>query len=128
MKYGIIFVLAIAFVLLAGYAQQTQNNSNQEFFSEASPTDMQKVSVHALNTGFYDKTEVTVKAGQPVEFTFSADEDSGCWRQLLIPKFGVSLISKNGESHTVTFTPKQPGIYEYHCGMKMFNGKLIAKS
>ena len=127
MRFEIIFVLAIAFVLLAGCAQQPQSSSRSELSSGVSSVDAQKVSVRALNTGLYDKTEVTIKAGQPVEFTFSADKDSGCGRQLLIPKFGVNLVSQNGEPHTVTFTPKEPGVYEYHCGMNMFRGKLLAK-
>ncbi len=127
MRLAVLFVLVSVFVFLAGCAQQQESGSNLALSSEISSVDAQKVSVRALNTGFYDKTEISVKAGQPVEFTFSADTDSGCGRQFLMPKFGVNLVSTNGEPHTVTFTPKEPGVYEYHCGMKMFNGKLIAK-
>ena len=88
---------------------------------------MQKVSVRALNTGFYDKLEVRVKAGMPVELSFSADPDSGCGRELMIPEFGVDLLSKNGETKTATFTPQKAGTYGYFCGMRMFNGKLIVE-
>lgn len=126
MKNIVILALFGALILLLGCAQQ-QENSSQIGNSQELSGDAQKVSVRALNTGFYDKSEILVKAGQPVQFTFSADKDSGCGRQLLIPSFGVNLISQNGESKTVTFTPQNPGTYEYHCGMKMFRGKIIAK-
>ena len=56
MRFEIIFVLAIAFVLLAGCAQQPQSSSSSELSSGVSSVDAQKVSVRALNTGLYDKT------------------------------------------------------------------------
>lgn len=83
----------------------------------------QLVSVRALSTGFYDRQELTVQAGKPVEFHFSADLDSGCGRQLVIPDFGVQLIS-NGDEKVAVFTPEKPGSYPYRCGMNMFRGVL----
>ncbi len=88
---------------------------------------MQKISLRALNTGFYDKLEIRVKTGQPVELSFSADADSGCGRGLLMPAFGVNLLSMKGETKTAAFLPKEAGVYPYHCSMRMFNGKLIVE-
>ncbi len=88
----------------------------------------QKVSLRALNTGLYDKEVVNVKAGVPVEMTFSADPDSYCGRELLIPAFRVDLKSLQGETQTATFTPTAPGAYEFHCPMKMFRGKLVVEN
>ncbi|MBM3229205.1 hypothetical protein FJZ26_02135 [Candidatus Parvarchaeota archaeon] len=75
--------------------------------------------------GGYDKPEVRVKAGSPVRFHFSADQNSGCGRALFINEFGVSLISRSGEEQVATFTPKNPGTYQYHCSMYMFVGNLV---
>lgn len=118
-----IFLLG-TLLILAGCINGTAPNSSSNS-SSSNPT--QKVSLRALNTGFYDKQTIEVKAGMPVEFSFSADKDSGCGRQLLIPSFNVELVSKSGETLVAKFTPTQPGTYPYHCGMKMFNGKLIVK-
>ncbi len=123
--FFIIFFMGLIF--LFGCLQPNAQTPQTGNASMASNETMQKISLRALNTGFYDKLEIRVKAGQPVELSFSADKDSGCGRGLLIPSFGVNLVSKNGETKTTTFIPQQPGIYPYHCSMKMFNGKLIVE-
>ena len=85
----------------------------------------QEVSLTATSSG-YDKTEIHVKAGVPVHFTFTAN-GAGCCAQLLIDKVGVQLVSRNGEAVDATFTPPTPGIYPYHCGMNMCRGTLVAE-
>lgn len=91
-----------------------------------SPTGaLQAVSLRGTPYG-YDKTRISVKAGQPVKFDFSADPNSGCGRQVIIDNVGVNLVSRNGETVSATFTPPSPGIYRYHCSMNMFRGELVA--
>ncbi len=85
----------------------------------------QEVSLHASAYG-YDKDTISVKAGQPVKFDFSADPGAGCGRQVIIDNFGVNLVSRNGETVSATFTPASPGEYSFHCGMNMFRGRLVA--
>ena len=85
----------------------------------------QEVSLLATSSG-YDKTEIRVKAGVPVHFTFTAN-NAGCCAQLLIDKVGVQLISRSGQSVDATFTPPTPGNYPYHCGMNMCRGVLVAE-
>ena len=85
----------------------------------------QEVSLNAGPSG-YDKTEIRVKAGVPVHFSFTAN-GAGCCAQLLIDKVGVQLISRNGEAVDATFTPPAPGNYPYHCGMNMCRGVLVAE-
>lgn len=84
----------------------------------------QVVAIRALANGQYDKKEVTVKAGVPVQLEFSADPKAGCGTQLVIGEFGVRLTSRNGETKTASFTPTAPGDYTYHCGMYMWTGTL----
>ena len=86
---------------------------------------VQEVSLNAGPSG-YDKTEIRVKAGVPVHFTFTAN-NAGCCAQLLIDKVGVQLISRNGDAVDATFTPPVPGSYPYHCGMNMCKGVLVAE-
>ena len=86
----------------------------------------QYVAIRALSTGFYDKREVTVKAGVPVRLEFSAEPGAGCGRQFLIPDFGVQLVSRAGEKVFATFVPTA-GRHAYQCGMAMFRGVLNAQ-
>jgi plastocyanin len=85
----------------------------------------QEVSLTASGSG-YDKSEIRVKAGVPVHFTFTAN-NAGCCAQLLIDKVGVQLISRNGQAVDATFTPMAPSNYPYHCGMNMCRGVLVAE-
>lgn len=88
--------------------------------------EVQEVSVRATAYG-YDKATVSVKAGKPVLFSFTADPGAGCGSQLIIDNVGVNLVSRNGQTVYATFTPPTPGQYNYHCGMYMFRGVLIAE-
>ncbi|MFH1107053.1 MAG: cupredoxin domain-containing protein [Candidatus Micrarchaeota archaeon] len=90
------------------------------------PAGPQVVEVKALSTGFYDKQEVRVKAGEPVLFRFSAEGNAGCGKLLEIPDYNVRLISRNGETAEATFVP-QKGWHAYRCGMNMFRGVLVAE-
>jgi len=97
----------------------------------ATPTpgnaNVQVISIRALANGQYDHQTITVNAGTPVRVDFSADTNAGCGKQLVMPDFGVNLISRNGETVSATFTPTAPGSYTYRCGMAMWKGTLIVK-
>ncbi|MCX6770579.1 MAG: cupredoxin domain-containing protein [Candidatus Micrarchaeota archaeon] len=84
----------------------------------------QEVSLTATSSG-YDKTEIRVKAGVPVHFSFTAN-GAGCCSLVIIDKVGVQL-SSSGNTVDATFTPPAPGNYPYHCGMNMCRGVLIAE-
>ncbi len=86
---------------------------------------VQDVYVKALGTGFYDKAEVTVKKGIPVRFHFSAEQNAGCGRYIIIDGFSKNAISRSGEEQIMEFTPTAAGKYPYHCGMNMFRGTLV---
>jgi plastocyanin domain-containing protein len=88
---------------------------------------VQKVSIRALNTGFYDNRVVTVKAGMPVELSFSADANAGCGRAFYLDEYHVQLVAQGNGVQTATFTPTKVGTFDYHCGMWMFRGKLIVQ-
>ena len=128
-------ISVLAVLALAAFAQfawpktsQTTGDSEPVGKQASSPVpagSLQVVSIKALGTGVYDKPIVHVKAGEPVKFEFSAEGDAGCGRQLIIPQFGVSLVSLTGETKTATFTPPK-GVYAFHCSMNMFRGTLYA--
>ncbi len=87
----------------------------------------QDVYIKALSSGSYDKSEVTVKKGVPVNLHFSAESGVACGRYFQVYGMdNVNALSKNGEEVVVNFTPQKEGTYEYSCGMRMFRpGKLV---
>ncbi len=86
--------------------------------------EVQEVYIKALSTGGYDKSEITVRKGVPVRLHFSAEKNAGCGKVLLMQKFGVRLVSGNGEEQVAEFTPTNEGTFDYSCSMYMFRGKL----
>ncbi len=112
-----------AFLLQSAGPSDTGNNDPQNVV-QPSGAGLQQVSVRALSNGTYDKPQITVKAGVPVQFNFSAEANAGCGRQLVIPEYGVNMVSKNGETQSATFTPKAPGTISFHCGMNMWRGQI----
>ncbi|MBI5553457.1 MAG: cupredoxin domain-containing protein [Candidatus Diapherotrites archaeon] len=86
---------------------------------------VQDVYIKALSTGVYDNREVVVKKGIPVRLHFSAESGAGCGRVLIMKKFNVSLLSRNGEEQVAEFTPQETGAFEYSCSMRMFVGQMV---
>ena len=105
-------------------AQSTQTTPSQPSAPSGSAGGVQEVYVKALGSGGYDKTQISVKKGIPVNFHFSADANTGCGRALIIDDFNVKLTSMNGEDQVAHFTPQQEGTFAYHCGMNMYRGQM----
>jgi plastocyanin domain-containing protein len=77
--------------------------------------------------GGYTPALVTVKAGQPVQLTFIRKEKEGCGEEVQFPTLNLKRTLKPGEKTVVTFTPKKAGDIPFTCGMKMYEGKVVAK-
>ena len=87
-----------------------------------------EVYIKALNSFSYNPQQVTVKKGVPVKIHFTAEQNVGCGRQLVVYGMGqnISAVSKNGAEQVVEFTPQKEGTFEYNCGMRMMKpGKLV---
>lgn len=121
-----IVLTLVIFVGMAVTFAQTNNTppNTTNVVLDGSVGSVQEVFVRATSAGVYDKPSLVVKKGVPVKFNFSADPQSGCGKQVLVPAFGVNLLSRNGETVFATFLPQKEGKYEFHCGMKMFRGTI----
>ncbi len=68
----------------------------------------------------FDKTQISVKVGQPVTIRLtsldnSMHTDGGGRHQWAVDAFGVSVIAPPEGSNTVTFTPDKVGSYTFYC-------------
>jgi plastocyanin domain-containing protein len=77
--------------------------------------------------GGYRPAEIVVKAGQLVRLNFTRRESSACSEEIIFPDFGLRSHLPQDKTVTLEVTPKQPGEYEFVCGMNMLHGKLIAQ-
>lgn len=79
-----------------------------------------------LQSGKYP--DITVKAGEPVEWKIEASKESinGCNYKVLLRDFGMEQIFEEGEN-VIEFTPTKAGVYTYSCWMGMITGKIYVE-
>ena len=80
-----------------------------------------------LESGQYP--DITVKAGEPVEWTINASEKNinGCNYKILLQDFNQEYTFESGKN-VIKFTPEKEGTYTYSCWMGMITGKIYVKS
>lgn len=78
--------------------------------------------VNVIVDGGYEPSRIVVQAGQSVRLNFLRRDPSSCLEQVRLPDFHVAQHLPLNEVAPVEFTPTQPGIYEFTCGMNMFRG------
>ena len=106
--------------------------SDERFSSLASGTNSSQVPVRngvqqaviSVTSNGYTPDNFQVKAGVPVQLTVSTKDVYSCASSFLMKSFNVQLSLAPTDSQTVTFTPTQPGKYQFNCSMGMYRGVM----
>jgi heme/copper-type cytochrome/quinol oxidase subunit 2 len=126
-------LIVIAVLGTAGYLLKNA------FIKPALPAMAGNVIDVAADMGGFDKTEIRVKAGEPVTVRLtsldnSAHTDGGGKHQWAVDELGVSIIAPPKGSDYATFTPENPGEYTFFCDIccggkanPSMQGKLIVE-
>ena len=61
-----------------------------------------------------------------MRLNFLRQETNPCTEQVIVPDFGIAKDLPYGQRTAVEFTPKRAGRFEFHCGMNMVRGEIIA--
>ena len=77
--------------------------------------------------GGYQPASIVVKAGRPLRLNFTRREASLCGEEVVLPEFGKRAHLPQDVAVAVEITPREPGEYEFTCGMNMYKGKLIVE-
>ncbi len=77
-------------------------------------------------SGGYSPDSVTVPAGIPVKLTLIRTDPTDCLEEFTIPDLKIKKILVLNTPVTFTITITKPGRYEFHCGMNMYHGQIIA--
>lgn len=75
--------------------------------------------------GGYSPHTVELQTGRPTRLVFDRQEDSGCSEEIVLSRFGVRKSLPAFQRTAVTFTPTEPGTYDFSCGMGMLHGQLV---
>lgn len=74
--------------------------------------------------GGYEPSHIVVEAGQPVQLNFLRRDRSSCLEKVVLADFGIAQDLALDQVTTVELTPKEPGRYQFACGMNMYRGIL----
>jgi plastocyanin domain-containing protein len=74
--------------------------------------------------GGYAPSVVEVQVGRPVRLRFDRKDSDSCTEEVVLPDFGIRRFLPTGAITDVEFTPREPGSFEFACGMGMIRGRL----
>lgn len=77
--------------------------------------------------GAYNPDVIVVEHGQPVRLNFLRQETAACSEEVVFPDFARRAELPEGELVPIEFTPAEAGEYEFHCGMGMLRGRIVAR-
>ncbi|MBA1393623.1 cupredoxin domain-containing protein [Bombilactobacillus bombi] len=75
--------------------------------------------------GGYQPAELHLQAQQSAQITFQQEDSSSCLSTVQSTALGFNEKIPLGTHKTVTIAPQAPGVYNYACGMNMFQGKVV---
>ena len=77
--------------------------------------------------GGYQPASIVVESGRPLRLNFTRREASLCGEEVVLPDFGRRAHLPENHTVAVEILPREPGEYEFTCGMNMYKGRLIVK-
>lgn len=77
--------------------------------------------------GGYDPATIRVRHGVPVRLVFDREETDSCSEEVVFPDFGIRRSLPAFKQTAIEFTPTDPGVYPFTCGMGMLHGTVTAE-
>ncbi len=77
--------------------------------------------------GGYDPADIHVQHGVPVRLEFDRQETDSCSEEVVFPTFGIRRPLPAFKKTAIEFTPTDPGVYPFTCGMGMLHGTVTAE-
>jgi|SRR3989344_4686189 len=84
-------------------------------------------TVDILVDGGYKPENIIIKKGKTTKLIFERKDLNACLEEIIIPDFKIKKYLPLNEKVEISLTPKKSGIYQTHCGMGMFHGKIIVE-
>jgi plastocyanin domain-containing protein len=83
--------------------------------------------VDVIVKGGYQPASILAEAGRPLRLNFTRRESTPCGEEVVLPEFGRRAHLPEDSTVAVEVTPREPGEYEFTCGMNMYKGKIIVR-
>ena len=83
--------------------------------------------VDVIVRGGYQPASIVAEAGRTLRLNFTRRESTPCGEEVVLPDFGRRAHLPEDQPVSVEILPREPGEYEFTCGMNMYKGKLIVR-
>lgn len=77
-----------------------------------------------VRNGVYQPARLQMPAGRPLGLMFLRKDASPCAESVIFPALGLSFDLPVDKPVPVDLPSMKPGVYEFHCQMKMYRGEL----
>lgn len=95
------------------------------FFGKKEEVFVAEDTVDVLVDGGYKPENIKIKNGKTTKLIFTRTDTNSCLEEIIIPDFKVKEYLPLNKKVEISLTPDKKGIYQTHCGMGMFHGKII---
>lgn len=83
--------------------------------------------IDILVDGGYKPENIKIKKGKTTKLIFKRTDPNTCLEEIYIPDFKVKKFLPLDQKVEIDLTPEKAGIFQTHCGMGMFHGKVIVE-
>lgn len=84
-------------------------------------------TVDILVDGGYKPENIKIEKGKTTTLIFKRIDPNTCLEEIFIPDFKIKEYLPLNKKVEITLTPGKAGVYQTHCGMGMFHGKIIVE-
>lgn len=97
------------------------------FFGKNNEATVVGDTIDILVDGGYKPENIKIKNGKSTKLIFERRDPNSCLEEIVIPDFKIKKYLPLNEKVEITLTPDKKGIFQTHCGMGMFHGKIIVE-
>ena len=94
------------------------------FFGKKEKTSIARGSVTITVSGGYSPKNISIPKNQKTSLIFLRTDPNTCLDELVIPDMKIKKHLPMHSPVTIVLSPTREGIYNFHCGMNMFHGKI----
>lgn len=83
--------------------------------------------VDVVVNGGYKPENIRIKKGKTTKLIFKRTDPNTCLEEIIIPDFKIKKYLPLNEKVEIELSPEKSGVFQTHCGMGMFHGKIIVE-
>ena len=126
-----LMVVAIGLAMSTNAVGQAVSTASNPTVSAASSnvvaaTGTVKEFTLSMKNGIYQPYPITVNKGDTVRLIGDLTSITGCYRTVVIPKFGVRK-TLTASDKTIEFVASEAGTFRMTCGMNMAGGSIVVQ-